>query len=206
MQSGESSYIPAAGHDLALPLYDPLLWLFGADARRQILIERAQLRHRQRVLDIGCGTGSFAIALKRAQPGLQVIGLDPDPKALSLAQRKAKRARVQLQLERGYGDALPFADGSFARVFSSFMLHHLEPDAQLRLLREALRVLQPGGSLHLIDFARNQRGRVFGRDIHGAEDGSRDLLRAGFTQVQVEPQKRWLLQQVVYWSGVRAAS
>ncbi|HKP62824.1 MAG TPA: methyltransferase domain-containing protein [Polyangiales bacterium] len=205
MHSGHRSFIPAAGHDFALPLYDPLTDLFGASARRQILIDRADLRAGQRVLDVGCGTGSLSIALKRAQPELRVTGLDPDPRALDRARRKAARAHVQVQYERGFGDALPFADATFARVFSSFMLHHLQPAAQLQLLKEALRVLEPAGSLHLIDFTR-EHGRLFGRDLHGAEDGARALTQAGFVDVRVEAQKRWLFQGVVYCTGRRAAA
>src|SRR5688572_15354987 len=102
MHSGTRSFIPAAGHDAALPLYDPLTRLFGAPARRQILIDRADLRASQRVLDIGCGTGSLAIALQRAQPELEVVGLDPDPRALDRARRKAARAQLRIQFERGY--------------------------------------------------------------------------------------------------------
>jgi ubiquinone/menaquinone biosynthesis C-methylase UbiE len=206
VHSGNRSFIPAAGHDAALPLYDPLTRLFGAPARRQILIDRADLRAGQRVLDIGCGTGSLAIALKRAQPGLDVTGLDPDPLALERSQRKAARAHVQLRFERGFGDALPFADAAFARVFSSFMFHHLSPETQSKMLREVVRVLEPAGSLHLIDFARDPHGRLFGRDLHGAEDVARDLERAGFADVRVEPQKRWLLQRVVYCTGRRPAT
>lgn len=203
MHSGTRSFIPAAGHDAALPLYDPLTRLFGAPARRQILIDRADLRASQRVLDIGCGTGSLAIALQRAQPELEVVGLDPDPRALDRARRKAARAQLRIRFERGYGDALPFADATFARVFSSFMFHHLAPDVQLQMLRQVVRVLEPAGSLHLIDFARAPHGRLFGRDLRGAEDIERDLKHAGFVDVRVEPQKRWLLQHVVYCTGRR---
>jgi ubiquinone/menaquinone biosynthesis C-methylase UbiE len=200
------SYIPAAGHDFALPLYDPLTRLVGAPARRQIVIDRAQLRAGQRVLDIGCGTGSLAVALKRAEPQLEVVGLDPDPKALERARRKAERARVHVQFEQGFGGAIPHADATFARVFSSFMLHHLEPEAQLQLLQEALRVLEPGGSLHLIDFARDPHGQLFGRAAQGAEEAARDFTRAGFTDVRAEPQKRWLFHRVVYCTGRRPSS
>jgi hypothetical protein len=68
MPASTRSFIPAAGHDFALPLYDPLVSLAGADARRQLLIDRARLSAGQRVLDVGCGTGTLAIAIKRAYP------------------------------------------------------------------------------------------------------------------------------------------
>jgi ubiquinone/menaquinone biosynthesis C-methylase UbiE len=57
-----------------------------------------------------------------------------------------------VQLDRGYADRLPYADASVDRVLSAFMLHHLPPDQQQAALREARRVLVPGGRLHLIDF------------------------------------------------------
>lgn len=197
-------FIPAAGHDAALPLYDPLTELFGAQSRRQLLIDRAKLVPDQRVLDIGCGTGTLAIAIKRAHPQVQVVGLDPDPLALARARKKAARANVEVRFEQGYGDALPYADASFARVVSSFMLHHLEHALQQRLLAEALRVLVPGGSVHVIDFAPDKRQRVLGRKLRGAESLGADLAGAGFTDVWVEARPRWLWQRVVYGEAKRS--
>lgn len=196
-------FIPAAGHDAALPLYDPLTALFAAPARRQLLIERAKLVPEQRVLDIGCGTGSLAIAIKRAHPRVEVVGIDPDPLALARARKKAARAGVDARFEQGYGDALPFADASFARVVSSFMLHHLDRALQQRLLAQALRVLEPRGSAHIIDFARDDRARVFGRKLQGAEMLAEDLAAVGFSEVTVEPRPRWLLQRVIYGQAAR---
>jgi ubiquinone/menaquinone biosynthesis C-methylase UbiE len=203
MTSSERSFIPAAGHDFALPLYDPLTSLLGARARRQVLIERAQLSAGQRVLDIGCGTGSLAIALQRAQPQVEVTALDPDPRALGVAQRKAQRANAHVRFDRGFGDALPYAERTYDRVFSSFMLHHLERPQQQRLLAEVLRVLVPGGSLHLIDFARADHGGLFGQNLQGAEHVERDLRAATFVDVRVQPEPRWLWQPVMYCSGRR---
>jgi SAM-dependent methyltransferase len=108
-----------------------------------------------------------------------------------------------VKFERGFGDALPYADSSFTHVFSSFMLHHLAPALQQQLLAEALRVLRPGGSLHLVDFARLERGRLFGRKLQGAEHIERDVRGAGFIEVRAESQPRWLFQHVVYCTGQR---
>ncbi len=145
-------FIPAAGHDWLLPLYDPLQRLFGGDSIRRELVDCAALAPGQRVLDIGCGTGSLTVLLARDHPEAAVVGLDPDPKALSRATRKAARAGVAVRFDEGFSDALPYRDASFDRVFSSFMLHHLKPAEKERTLLECRRVLEPGGVLFLLDF------------------------------------------------------
>jgi ubiquinone/menaquinone biosynthesis C-methylase UbiE len=152
MEKPRRTYIPAAGHDWFLPLYDPFVKLLGADRARKALLDQAAIRPSHRVLDIGCGTGSLVILLKRLHPDVDVVGLDPDPKALARARRKAQRAAVSIQFDQGFADALSYPEGSFDRVFSSFMFHHLQPDEQEKTLRAVRRVLKPGGSLHLLDF------------------------------------------------------
>lgn len=148
----QRSYIPAAGYDLFLPLYDLMTKLMGGEAARKALLDRAELKPGQRVLDIGCGTGSLVVQLKQLYPELEVIGLDPDPKALARARRKAQRAAVSPQFDQGFSDRLAYAADSFDHVFSSFMFHHLEGDQKEGTLREIRRVLKPGGYLHLLDF------------------------------------------------------
>jgi ubiquinone/menaquinone biosynthesis C-methylase UbiE len=137
---------------LLLPLYDPLQTLMGGNAMRGAMLAEADIQPGQSVLDIGCGTGSLIVQLLRIQAQADVTGLDPDPKALERARKKADRAGVSPRLEQGFSDALPFPDTSFDFVFSSFMFHHLKPDAQQTTLEEARRVLKPGGSFHLVDF------------------------------------------------------
>lgn len=154
MDEAERSYIPALGKRWLLPLYDPFLWLLGADKAKRPLIEQAEIKSGFRVLDIGCGTGSMAIMLKRMHPGAEVVGIDPDPSALSVSERKAKRARLSIEFDRGFADHMPYADASFDRVFSSFMFHHLAANEKSATLVEIRRVLKPGGSLHLLDFVR----------------------------------------------------
>ncbi len=107
-----------------------------------------------------------------------MIGLDPDPRVLAIAARKARRAGVTLRLDRGYADRLPYPDGSVDRVLSAFMLHHLPADQQHDALREVRRVLAPGGRLHLLDIdgsAPSAAGRLLRlghlhtAEQHGAE-------------------------------------
>jgi len=154
MDEAERSYIPAFGKRWLLPLYDPMLWLFGADSSKRPLIEQAEINPGHRVLDIGCGTGSLAALIKRMHPNAGVVGIDPDPAALAVAARKSRRRGFSIEFDRGFADHMPYADASFDRVFSSFMFHHLAADEKSATLREIRRVLKSGGSLHLLDFVR----------------------------------------------------
>jgi cyclopropane fatty-acyl-phospholipid synthase-like methyltransferase len=79
------TYLPAAGYHWSLALYDPLVKLLAGDAARALLLEQAAVRPGQRVLDIGCGTGSLLVLIKRKHPDVEVAGLDPDPRALAPA-------------------------------------------------------------------------------------------------------------------------
>ena len=151
-------YLPAAGHDLFLPLYDPLVRLLGGDRARRMLVTQANIQAGQRILDIGCGTGTLVIELKRQHADVYVVGLDPDPKALSRAKSKANRAGISVQLDQGYADALRYESGTFDRVLSSFMFHHLEEESREKALREIVRVLKSSGSFHLLDFVADESG------------------------------------------------
>jgi ubiquinone/menaquinone biosynthesis C-methylase UbiE len=151
-------FMPAAGRDLFLPLYDPFVSLFGGDRARKELINQARIEHHHRVLDVGCGTGTLLLLLKKQYPSVEVAGIDPDPKALQRARAKAARAKVSLQLDQGFADELPYKGGSFDRVLSSLMFHHLEDQDREKMLREARRVLKANGSLHLLDLTVGEHG------------------------------------------------
>ncbi len=158
MEDARRTFIPAAGADWRLPLYDPLVRLLGADEAKSSLLEQAELRPGQAVLDVGCGTGSLATLVASLNPGVQVTGIDPDAKALARARGKALRAGVSIRFDQGFADALPYPDASFDRVLSSFVFHHVAPAERTRMLSEARRVLKPAGSLHLLDFAGPEPG------------------------------------------------
>ena len=123
------SFVPAAGHDWLLPLYDPLVRILGRESvLKGQLIEQADLDGCRRVLDLGCGTGTLAVLVKQAVPEAEVLGVDPDRKALAIGERKARKAGVEVRFQCAFGDALPYPDDHFDRVISSFMFDHLGPD------------------------------------------------------------------------------
>jgi len=177
-----------------LPLYDPLVSLMGAARAREELIKQANIKPNQRVLDLGCGTGTLVVLLKRKYATAEIVGIDPDPKALRRAEKKVRRAGVAVQLDEGFSDELPYDEGTFDRVLSSFMLHHLEEHEREKTLREVLRVLKPAGTFHLLDFAGGEEkapGR-WGRLINSharLEDNSQQRIlqlmkRAGFMNAE----------------------
>lgn len=149
----ERNYVPAASLDVLLPAYDPIMRLFGFARALRPLVEQGELLSHHAVLDIGCGTGALDLLIKEAHPEVTLTGIDPDPRALARAARKAQRAGMAIRFDRGFADALPYPDGAFDRVFSSMMLHHVPRAEKPGLLREVRRVLKPGGRLELLDFA-----------------------------------------------------
>lgn len=161
----EQTYIPAMGRRWLLPLYDPFTRLAGVGRVHDQLLDRAELRGGQRILEIGCGTGNLLAALVRRLPDAEALGIDPDPGALAKARRKAARRKLPIRYERAFAGELPVPDGSVDRVLSSFMLHHLDDDERARALREVRRVLRPGGQVHVVDVDGRPSGRAGRRGV-----------------------------------------
>ncbi len=82
--------MPAAGHDAFLPGYDLLTRVLGMNPAYRDLVAQAGLADGQRIVEIGCGTGNLTVRAKKACPGADIVGTDPDPRALQRAERKAK--------------------------------------------------------------------------------------------------------------------
>ncbi|NMO55699.1 class I SAM-dependent methyltransferase [Actinoplanes sp. TBRC 11911] len=164
-QQTEQPYLPPMGRTWLLPLYDPFTRITRVGRIHEQLLDRADLRAGQRVLEIGCGTGNVLTALARRGPAVDATGIDPDQGALKRARRKAARRKLPITYQRAYAGALPLPDESFDRVLSSLMLHHLGDDERARALLEVKRVLRPGGQLHVADLV-HMPGR--GRGRHGS--------------------------------------
>jgi ubiquinone/menaquinone biosynthesis C-methylase UbiE len=148
-------YIPALRFRSLTRVYDPAIrWSTREATFKRRLLEQAAPAAGSRVLDLGCGTGTLAIMLKRAQPDAEVVGLDADPEILDRARAKARGAGVEVQLDNGFSTELPYEDGSFDLALSTLFFHHLTGKAKRETAGEIARVLRPGGELHVADWGR----------------------------------------------------
>jgi ubiquinone/menaquinone biosynthesis C-methylase UbiE len=153
MCAGERQFLPALRFERLTPVYDPVVRFTTRErAFKHRLLDEAGIQAGERVLDVGCGTGTLAIDAKRRQPGADVAGLDADPAMLERARRKASERGAEVELVEGFSDDLPFAERSFDVVLSSLFFHHLERPAKEATAREVVRILRPGGRLHVADW------------------------------------------------------
>ena len=148
----EAHYTPPLGSGDTAD-YDQAIRRWTREMRwRGAMLELLGSRAGETVLDVGCGTGSFAVMLKAASPDVAVIGVDPDIEALAIARAKAAEAGVSIDWRQGFArDVEPAAADA---VVSSLMFHQVpmtEKRAGLAAMHAALR---PGGRLLVADYGK----------------------------------------------------
>ncbi len=124
----------------------------------EICVERAGVEPGMEVLDVACGAGNATIPAARA--GARVTGLDFSPDLLAIARERAADALVEVEWVEGDAQDLPFGDGSFDRVISTFG-HMFAPDHE-RTAAEMKRVCR--GSIAICCWSPDGAiGRMFSK-------------------------------------------
>ncbi|MFI6485831.1 class I SAM-dependent methyltransferase [Nonomuraea sp. NPDC050663] len=153
-----TSFTPAAGRASLTRFYDPLIALTRERVWRGLTAMHVAARPGDVIVDVGCGTGSLAVLLSRAEPGARVIGVDPDPAVLAVARRKALAAGVAPDWRVGMGDALEGLVGGerVDTVVSSLVLHQCPMAVKRGVLASMHAVLRPGGKVVIADFGEQR--------------------------------------------------
>jgi FkbM family methyltransferase len=143
--------------------YDFQVWLatHGRErSLRETFLRLSGARAGETMLDVGCGTGTLALAAKRVVGSSgKVFAIDAAPEMVERARRKARQAGLQIDVREATAQSLPFADGQFDLVTSTLMMHHLPRAAREASAQEIARVLKPGGRVLVVDFASSSQAQ-----------------------------------------------
>ena len=150
----KKTYIPAVRYNWLTPFFDLIVKLMPESTFKNNLVKQSNIRKKDKVLDLGCGTATLTILLKKAYPDSEIIGLDADKKILEIASSKIKHQNLNIPLDHGMSFELPYKDNSFDTVISSLMFHHLTSENKVSTFEEIYRILKDKGNLYFADFGK----------------------------------------------------
>ena len=159
MSDAHRDFVPALGKSGSLDRYDAAIALMTREKRwRSDLLRFAEPRPGERIVDIGCGTGTFAIALKQAAPESIVLAVDPDPAVLEIARAKAEVADAEIRWFEAMGDELDGIDAlrQCDKIVSSLVLHQCPMAVKEAIAAQMFRLLRPGGTLFIADYGEQR--------------------------------------------------
>lgn len=199
MNVADRSYTPALGLRFLTPLYDLAIAVFTREGYwRSMLVQQVAPGPSDRIVDVGCGTGTLTRALKQAAPDAMVIGIDPDPEMLSRARAISQEAGLDIPYFEGFfDDVFASQHRPLTKVVSSLVLHQVPMTGKSEIRRTAHGALCPGGEIHIADYGlqrtrlmrsafRNSVQRIDGRK--DTDPNARGVLpalmrEAGFAEV-----------------------
>ena len=159
MTDTDRHFVPALGKSGSLDRYDAAIALMTREKRwRSDLLKLVAPQPGDRIVDIGCGTGTLAIALKEGEPESEILAVDPDPAVLEIAQTKARTAGADIHWFEAMGDEL---DGFAAlqgcdKIVSSLVFHQCPMEIKQAIAAQMHRLLRPGGQLFIADYGEQR--------------------------------------------------
>jgi len=194
-------FTPALGHSRLTGVYDLAIRLLTREsAWRSALLDQVAPQSCETIIDVGCGTGSFAILMKQKAPCARIIGLDPDPEVLGRAAAKATKAGVDIEWRQGFASDVANFGERFDKAVSSLVFHQVPIAGKQSGLAAMAAALRPGGELHIADYARQPSvamralfrltvQRLDGvADTQPNVDGAIEAILAGLSRSPATPQ------------------
>lgn len=134
-------------------LHTSLMGLGVNGRNSRMVVEMAKIKPGDKVLDVGCGTGSLTLTAGNcAGVSGSACGIDASPEMIDVARKKTNRSGCKTFFEVGLIEKIAYADATFDVVISRLVIHHLPDDLKRRGFTEIYRVLKPGGHFFLADF------------------------------------------------------
>tara|TARA_R110000772_G_scaffold54280_6_gene123952 strand:- start:1783 stop:2433 length:651 start_codon:yes stop_codon:yes gene_type:complete len=170
------TYTPPLGYKILTPLYDLVIrYLTRESVWRSALVKQINPLPGDRILDVGCGTGSLLAVLAEQCPEADFIGLDPDIAALERASKKIDSANIRLIPGFLSIEALP-KGWQPTKITSSLMFHQVALEKKNEIAEIMRNLLMPGGELHIADYAMQKSPlmraafRMTVQQLDGVED------------------------------------
>lgn len=154
----DQSFTPALGRLGSVGFYDRAIRLLTRElVWRAALLRLVSPQAGELILDVGCGTGTFAIMLKRLCPAARIVALDPDPDVLRIAARKGMEAGVSIEWRQGYASDAEALGAAADKAVSSLVFHQVPMAGKRDGIAAMFAAVRQGGEVHIADYA-SQRG------------------------------------------------
>lgn len=153
------NFTPALGKSWLTPLYDTAIRLLTSEDRwRNALIYYAQLQGRDRLIDVGSGTGSLLMGLHNSCPEADLLGVEPDPRVLKIARQKTAASAPSIRWHNGFLDSLQIEEGwRPSKIVSSLVFHQVPTDHKRQMIERIRSLLEPKGIFLIADYMRQER-------------------------------------------------
>jgi ubiquinone/menaquinone biosynthesis C-methylase UbiE len=169
-----------------------LVWGSSEPEYRAFVVDLASVARGHSVLDVGCGTGTLAIAARdTVGPTGTVVAVDASREMIERARRKSSERGLNIEFAEAPAQKLPFADSNFDRVLSTTVIHCLPTEGRAQSYSEMARVLKPEGQLLLVDFGGSTKRSLFGHmNVHrrfNLADEMMAVKAAGLAEISSGP-------------------
>jgi len=122
-----------------LRLYDPLVKSTAGKKSNEFLeriVELAKLNRSEKILDVGCGTGTLACEITKKYKDISISGIDISENLINLAKRKASKSGHNIDFRVGSTLELPYENNTFDVVFTSIVFHQLDVEEKRKAVQE----------------------------------------------------------------------